>query len=336
MKKSILLACTISAFGASAADFYIPTTISSEGQTFLKENFTKAAKDASSIPQGIDQQGWKALQKITDDQVKPLNDAAVAMYQPTIVKGEMAGIPILDIRPNNWQDNGKVLVYVHGGAYVAYHPESTLASSVPVADDTGMRVVAIDYTLAPFAQYQIITDQVIAVMQALVKQGYKMSDIAMYGDSAGGGLVAGSVLKMRDLNLELPAALVLWSPWADITETGDSYHTLKEAEPLYRYDLLLKPSADAYAPVAEQKHPYVSPVYGDYSKPFPPVLIQGGTKELLLSGMVRLYQAIDTQGGQAKLDLYEGMWHVFQAYSFHIPEAVTARQKMSDFLEAHL
>jgi len=336
MKKSILLACTISAFGASAADFYIPTTISSEGQTFLKENFTKAAKDASSIPSGIDQQGWKALQQISDDQVKPLNDAAVAMYQPTIVKGEMAGIPVLDIRPNNWQDNGKVLVYVHGGAYVAYHPESTLASSVPVADDTGMRVVAIDYTLAPFAQYQTITDQVIAVMQALVKQGYKMSDIAMYGDSAGGGLVAGSVLKMRDLNLELPAALVLWSPWADITETGDSYHTLKDAEPLYRYDLLLKPSADAYAPVAEQKHPYVSPVYGDYSKPFPPVLIQGGTKELFLSGMVRLYQAIDTQGGQAKLDLYEGMWHVFQAYSFHIPEAVTARQKMSDFLEAHL
>ncbi|SON52104.1 alpha/beta hydrolase [Vibrio tapetis] len=336
MKRTLLVVGIMSSFSAFAADFYVPETISNEGQTFLKENFTQAAKDASIIPSGLDDDGWKALQKSSDEQVQPLNDAAVAMYQPNIEKAVMAGIPVLDIRPKDWKDNGKVLVYIHGGAYVAYHPESTLASSVPVAADTGLRVISVDYTLAPFAQYQTITDQVIAVMEALVAQGYSMSDIAMYGDSAGGGLVAGSVLKMRDLKLDLPAAIVLWSPWADITETGDSYQTLKEAEPLYRYELLLKPSADAYAPIADQKHPYVSPVYGDYSKPFPPVLIQGGTKELLLSGMVRLYQAIDTQGGEAKLDLYEGMWHVFQAYSFHIPEAVAARKKMGHFLTAHL
>jgi len=114
---------------------------------------------------------------------------------------------------------------------------SSLASSVPVATDTGLRVLSIDYTLAPHEKYDTITDQVINVFQALVKQGYRMSDIAIYGDSAGGSLAAGTVLKMRAMGLELPAAVVLWSPWSDITETGDTYHTLKEHEPLYRYDL---------------------------------------------------------------------------------------------------
>ena len=118
-----------------------------------------------------------------------------------------------------------------------YNTMSSLASSVPVATDTGLRVLSIDYTLAPHEKYDTITDQVINVFQALVKQGYRMSDIAIYGDSAGGSLAAGTVLKMRAMGLELPAAVVLWSPWSDITETGDTYHTLKEHEPLYRYDL---------------------------------------------------------------------------------------------------
>jgi len=120
---------------------------------------------------------------------------------------------------------------------VFYNTMSSLASSVPVATDTGLRVLSIDYTLAPHEKYDTITDQVINVFQALVKQGYRMSDIAIYGDSAGGSLAAGTVLKMRAMGLELPAAVVLWSPWSDITETGDTYHTLKEHEPLYRYDL---------------------------------------------------------------------------------------------------
>nr|WP_185977007.1 alpha/beta hydrolase [Shewanella psychropiezotolerans] len=137
-------------------------------------------------------------------------------------------------------------------------------------------MISVDYTLAPHAKYDTITDQVISVIQGLTKQGYKMSDIAIYGDSAGGGLAAG-------LGMDLPAAVVLWSPWSDITDTGDSYHTLKDADPLYLYDLLLRPSAEAYAAKKDQKHPYVSPVYGDYSKPFPPTLIQAGTKELFLS-----------------------------------------------------
>ena len=140
---------------------------------------------------------------------------------------------------------------------------------------------------------------------------------------------------MRDTGLGLPAAVVLWSPWADITETGDTYHSLRLVDPAYLYDRHLEAAADAYAAPGDQTHPYVSPVYGDFTSGFPPTLIQGGTREIFLSNFVRLYQALDTSGVPVKLDLYEGMPHVFQAVP-GLPESKLALVKVDAFLEQHL
>src|SRR5262249_9294017 len=208
--------------------------------------------------------------------------------------------------------------------------------SVPAGDATGYRTISVDYTTAPHARWTKVTDQVIAVVQALVKEGHTLQDIALFGDSAGGGLAPGATLKMRDQKLGMPAAIVLWSPWSDITATGDTYVTLKHAEPTYLYETILKPAAAAYADPKDQKHPYVSPVYGDYSPGFPPTLIQGGTKEIFLSNFVRQYQAIDAAGQVAKLDLYEGMPHVFQGQLPEAPESRLAFRKMKEFLQQHL
>jgi acetyl esterase/lipase len=134
----------------------------------------------------------------------------------------------------------------------------------------------------------------------------------------------------------MPAAVVLWSPWSDITQTGDTYVTLKDAELSYLYDKHLKPAADTYAAPQDQRHPYVSPVYGDYVRGFPPTLIQGGTREIFLSNFVRHYQALDCAGQVVKLDLYEGMSHVFQGEQPNLPESQLARNKIKDFLKEHL
>ena len=88
-----------------------------------------------------------------------------------------------------------MLVYTHGGAYTLFSAASTVEGSVPVAHDTGLRVVSVDYTTAPFAKWDEVTDQVVAVMQALEAEGYDLDDIAIYGDSAGGGLAAGEPLR---------------------------------------------------------------------------------------------------------------------------------------------
>jgi epsilon-lactone hydrolase len=115
------------------------------------------------------------------------------------------------------------------------------------------------------------------------------------------------VLKMRDQGLGMPAAAVLVSPWLDVTPSGDTETTLRYADPNLLYEKHGKQAAAAFADPGDQKDPYVSPVYGDYSTGFPPTLIQGGLKETLLSGFVRLYQALDVAGVPVKLDLYEGM-----------------------------
>ena len=246
---------------------------------------------------------------------------------------------VLDIKPKNWYDNGKVLVYTHGGAYTLLSANSSLSSSILAANATSLRVISIDYTVAPFSKWNQTTDQVISVIQALKdQQGYSLDDIAIYGDSTGGGLAAGSVLKMRDGGMGMPAAVVLWSPWTDVTQNGDTYFTLKDADPALTNNSsqFLKSSADAYANPIDQKNPYVSPVYGNFSKGFPPTLIQGGTKEILLSDFIRLYQVLDQADVPVKLDIYEGMPHVFQYILIKTPESDISLSKMNDFLRAYL
>jgi acetyl esterase/lipase len=239
------------------------------------------------------------------------------------------------MKPKGWEDNGKVIVFTHGGGYTQQSALSSFPQGGQVADATGIRVLGVDYTLVPHAKWQEVTDQVVTVFEEILKQGYTVQDIAIFGDSAVGGLAAGCTLKMRDLGMGMPAAVALWSPFGDVTCPGDTYTTLKDAEPFLTYDLHIKACADAYAAPEDQKHPYVSPVYGDYSKGFPPTLIQGGVKEHMLSTFVRLYQAMDMAGVDVKLDLYEGMPHVFQATP-HLPESKVAVGKTATFLKKHL
>jgi acetyl esterase/lipase len=289
-----------------------------------------------AVPARDDRAGWDSMFAEFEQLYRAQSDEIEEKYQPRIVRATLGAVPVLDIKPKGWRDNGKVLVYVHGGAYTFFSAASSLPSSVPMAQDTRLRVIAVDYTVAPAAMWQEVIGQVIAVIRALQGEGYSLRDISVYGDSAGGALAAGSVLAMRDQEIGMPAAVVLLSPWSDITETGDSYTTLRDADPAYFYQTHLRPAADAYADPEDQKHPYVSPVYGDYSKGFPPTLIQGGTKEIFLSNFVRHYQALDTAGQSVKLDLYEGMPHAFQAEAPELPESKLARKKIHAFLKRHL
>lgn len=319
----------------ASKSFYIPQTISKESQDFLKDFSQYASVLVTPSPDNLKE--WQSLnQQITpmfSDMSKPIVD----MYQPNISATELGGIKVIDIKPRNWIDNDKVLVFVHGGGFTSLSANSTLGFTVPVANKTGLHVISIDYTLAPTSKWNQTTDEILSVIQALVQdKGYSMSDIAMYGDSAGGNLVAGSVLKMRDTGMGIPAAIVLWSPWVDLTGKGDSYITLEGDDPFSSYNATLKNMAGAYATQSEQENPYVSPIYGNFTKGFPPTLLQIGTKEILLSDSVRFYQSLDQADIPVKLDVYEGMPHVFQGYMFNTLESNIAIDKMSDFLDEYL
>src|SRR5919112_4314742 len=116
---------------------------------------------------------------------------------------------------------------------------------------------------------------------------------------------------------------------------GDTYFMLRNDDPFLNIDLD-RCMASAYANSSDQKNPYVSPVYGNFSSGFPPTLIQCGTKEVLLSDSVRLYQALDQAGIPVKLDIYEGMPHVFQTTLYKTPESTLAISKTVEFLKKYL
>ena len=310
---------------------YVPETISPAWGEFFAKHGELRERD---VPAPDDTAGWLALQKAVSARQKPVAEGLAKAFDLTMRDRVMGGIPVVEITPVNPARDDRVGVYVHGGAYIqgsAKNPQAVLFSAA-----TGLRVISIEYTLAPHAKWRETTAQVIAVFSALAEEGYSPSHTVLGGDSAGGGLAAGSVLRMRDEGMEMPAALVLWSPWADISETGDTYLTLRDAEVSFTYKNVLGPAALVYADPQDHRHPYVSPVYGDFNKGFPPTLIQGGIREIFLSNFVRLYQALDQTGQKVKLDLYEGMPHVFMAQLPETVEAKTALEKTGDWISGHI
>lgn len=313
-----------------------PDTVSPEAKKYL-ESLPDPATIAE-FPPADDVAGWQRLWQKLETAMEPKVQATLKRFEPTVTQRTLGGVLVYEVKPKNWKASRKVLMHLHGGNYTFYSARSRQTSSVPAADATGLRVISVDYTVAPAGKWQKVTDEVLAVINALQKDGHTLKDIAICGESAGGALAAGSVLKMRDQGKGMPAAIVLWSPWSDITNRGDSAITLKAFDPAHLYDGQLKRSADAYADPKDQKHPYVSPVYGDYAKGFPPTLIQGGTREIFLSHFVRHYRAIDGAGGVAVLDLHDAMPHVIQMRPemADAPETKAMMKKMTAFLKQHL
>jgi acetyl esterase/lipase len=311
----------------------IPNSVSAEWQDVLRG---LGGATAPALPAPDDLRAWEALQRERAAAPQPDADAAVARYAPALRERTLGGLRALEVTPRGHRDDGRLVVHLHGGGYAFGSPRESLAPAVRFADATGLRVLSLAYPLAPAAQWRDVVPAVAAALVALEAEGQSLAQVAVFGESAGGGLAAVAVLALRDQGHALPGALELVSPWADLTETGDTYATLREAERVYRYDAHLRPLAGAYAAPADQKHPWVSPVYGDFSKGWPPTLIQGGTHELFLSNFVRLYQAIEAGGGTATLDLYEGMPHLFPHLLPDSAESQQALAKARRFLDEHL
>jgi len=293
------------------------------------------SKPSGPFPRPDDVAGWDLAYAKTEKLMRLWVGGSPRRWHVDTRPDTLGPVPVLRLLPPDWHDDGRVLVYVHGGGFTSMSVQSSLGISALLAAETGLQVIALDYTVAPPARWQQVTDQVVGAYQALLAQGIAANSIALIGDSAGGSIVAGTTLKMRDMGLPLPAALVLWSPWSDVSGVGDTYRTLADAEPMLS-GASLQASALAYASVEDQKHPYVSPVYGDYSKGYPATLIQGGTREIFLSNFVRQYQAIKSGGGDATLDLYEGMIHVFQSMVPASPESKQALRTVKTFLDQHM
>ncbi|MGH8529935.1 MAG: alpha/beta hydrolase [Nevskiales bacterium] len=331
----VTVAGAIAGCASQTSSYFIPQSISPQARAIYEKLIPLVVmrRAVQTTPRTLAEFDARRAEAIAS--AEPKNAALLKKLNVTSADMRLGGISVVETRPPRYRDDGTVLIRVHGGGFVLDSARSSVGGDALMAIATGKRIVSVDYTVAPRGKWPLVTDEVISVYKALLAEGRRASSIGMFGDSAGGNIVAASVLKLRDQGLEMPGAIVLLSPATDLTQSGDTNTTLRYADPaLGTEDLSV--AAEQYADRTDWKNPYVSPVYGDFKKGYPPVLIQVGTKELLLSDSVRLYQAIKVAGGDAVLDVYEGMSHVFQSYMMDTPEQKAAYAEVQGFLSRYL
>lgn len=329
-----VLSLVVTSGAAMAGDAVpLPTTISPQARAVI-EFLESAGLRQLKAPAPADVAAWKDLHAAQEKALEEPNRVVLAQTGASVTEAVIAGVPVLDIRPKGWTDDGRVMVYVHGGAFTLFSARSMAGLAALVGQAAGLRVVSVDYTNPPAADWQKVQDQVAYVIGGLVAQGAALDRMALFGDSAGGNLVIRAVLNLRDEGRAMPAVVLLFSPWADLSDTGDTAITLKEADPTLTYAGFLANSALAYAGSLDLKDPRVSPLYADFARGFPPTMIQDGTRTILLSTSVRTYRALRAAKVDAVIDLYEGMWHVFQGAP--APEAAAALESAGAFVRHHL
>ena len=251
---------------------------------------------------------------------------------PKFVKKEIvkyAGLDAAWFIPDGY-GKSKTILYLPGGGYVigSYHTHRSLIARIARASNC--KALAINYRKAPENPYPAAIEDAVAVYRQMLAEGCE--NIIIMGDSAGGGLTLALLQKIRELQLTPATGSVLLSPWTDLTASGDSIKTKKDADPLIT-PYLLEIFTKRYVANADPKCPLISPLFADFSD-FPPTLIQVGTNEILLDDSTRLAQKMHKQGVKVQLEIYNNMMHVWQFLAGVVPEANKAIDEIGEFVKS--
>jgi epsilon-lactone hydrolase len=288
--------------------------------------------------------GFRARQKAEAGQTPPPLDERRATFAPA---GSLHPVPddvqVTDVNadgvPAHWldapgADTGRVLLFMHGGGFELGSVRSDGELAARLGRASGMRVLFPEYRLAPEHPFPAAIDDVMTAWRWLRDgQGLSVSSLAVVGDSAGGGLAVSLLVATRDAGEALPAAAVLMSPTVDLTSSGDSMTTRAEQDPFSTPAMLRQFAAD-YLAGADPKTPLASPLFASLTG-LPPLLIQVGTADLLLSDSQRLAAAASEAGVDVTLEVGEGLPHVYQIL-LGTPEAAEATERIGKFLRARV
>ena len=279
------------------------------------ENFIKGI-DANTI-KGLDQLKEQFLVSIEKDKV---GDVPVQYITPTSI-------------PQKHENH--LFIHLHAGAYVLGGGDASIPEAIIIAATANIPVISIDYRMPPNHPFPAAIDDVVKVYKHLLNK-YSGIKMALGGTSAGGGLSLASIHKFKELNLDLPAAVFAGTPWSDLSKTGDSQYTNEGIDHiLVSYDGWMKDAAKLYGGEYDLKNPLISPVYGDFTS-FPPTYLVTGTRDLLLSDVVRTHRKIKLAEGIAELNVYEGMSHAGYLLFPNIPESTQVYTELGEFLTKYL
>ena len=228
----------------------------------------------------------------------------------------------------------RVVLYLHGGGYVVLSPHTHAKLAAGIAAAAGCRVVSIDYRLAPEHPHPAAVTDALAAYRWLLDQGYAPHQVAISGDSAGGGLTMATLLAARAAGVPQPAAAVPMSPWVDLEGTGETMDTNADADMIVGRDGL-KLMADMFVAGGDIRDPLAAPLYADLAG-IAPLYIQVGGDETLLDDSTRLAASAARAGVEVRLDVFPEMQHVFQMCLGMIPEADDAIARIGQYLRAKL
>ncbi|RPE40423.1 acetyl esterase/lipase [Streptomyces sp. Ag109_O5-1] len=245
----------------------------------------------------------------------------------------LGGRPALELEPAEVSGRGRLL-YLHGGGYVVGSPDTHEGLVGELARRLGLRAVSVDYRLAPEHPFPAAVDDGLAAYRELLDAGIDPRNLVVAGDSAGGGLSIATLLAARDAGLPQPAAVVVFSPWVDLTLAGESMRAKQDADPLF-IEADLRALADHYVGAGDRAHPLASPLFADLTG-LPPLLVQVGANEVLLDDAVRLAGRAGADDVEVTLEVGPGLPHVFQLHYGRLDEADAALDRAASFLTAHL
>jgi acetyl esterase/lipase len=230
-------------------------------------------------------------------------------------------------------DDRRVVVYFHGGGYLMGSLTTHLSITSRLTGAAGARLLALDYRLTPDHRFPAPIDDIVASYRWLLDQGVAPGSIAFAGDSAGGGMCVAGLLALRQAGLPMPCCAVPISPWVDLVGEGAWRDTDPAVDPVVgpaELDRFVR----EYVTPDQVRDPLVSPLFGDLAG-LPPLLIQVGTREVLLSDATRLAEKAGQAGVDVSLEIEDGACHVWHHAAPVVPEAAAAIERAGAFMAGH-
>jgi len=277
------------------------------------------------------------IKKRVNDHRKALEMLAVGVELPKDV--ECTNVNIDDISAlwckTSESRNDRIIIFFHGGAYIAGSADISKYHSIYISRVSNAELLSVNYRLAPEHPYPAALDDAVKAYRWLVeKKEILPKRIVIVGVSAGGGLTIATMLKLRELGIELPVAAVCISPWADLAFKGETFRSRAKLDPFTTPDGL-EFDANLYIGNKNAKNPFISPVYADLYG-LPPLYIMAGTAEILHDDSVRLAERASKAGLDVTLDIWEDMIHGFPVFANVAPESREAIEKIGEFIRKHL
>jgi acetyl esterase/lipase len=311
-----------------ARDVPVPTSVSAEAQAVLALGSFDAGED---YPPRDDPDAWRRMIAAQDARVLALVGDRAFGFTGESTEIDVDGVRVYELVPDGLSsDDGRVLLEIHGGAFITGGGENCRIMGLRSVGRGDVRTWAIDYRMPPDHPYPASLDDCVRVYRRLVEERGP-ENVIVSGVSAGGNLAAALIVRARDEGMPMPAAAVLCTPAVDLTEAGDTYATNLGLDNLLPRSLM--PANLLYADGHDLSDPYLSPLFADFTKGFPPTLLTSGTRDLFLSNTVRMHRALRAAGVEAELHVMEAGGH--GGFLAQAPEDAAIEVEIRRFIAGH-